>query len=154
MNAVPGTWRRLAVNLGKHAAWVLPGAPWADAMRRELDYIGDDPAALQWALGCVVASYRARLSQWFSLRPTWRQVATSGALMVLIGLALQENAGGQTQPPWPACDEPGASRISSTPETGSSPRPAARSDGLKHDPTACEAISATDRTQEQEPRSR
>jgi hypothetical protein len=31
--------------------WVLPGARsnWADAMRRELDYIEDDRAALRWA---------------------------------------------------------------------------------------------------------
>ncbi len=30
-------------------------------MRRELDHIEDDRAAVRWALGCVVASYRARL---------------------------------------------------------------------------------------------
>ena len=41
MNAVPSRWRRWTVKLAQHAAWVLPGArsPWADAMRRELDYI-------------------------------------------------------------------------------------------------------------------
>jgi pimeloyl-ACP methyl ester carboxylesterase len=102
------------VKLALHAACIMPAArsPWADAMRRELDYIGDDPAAFRWALGCVLASYRARLAhrsnfniRSFSARATWRQVATSGVLMLLIGLALQENAGGQTAPPRPAFDE-------------------------------------------------
>jgi len=109
MNTVPGRWRRLAVKLARHAARVLPGAPspWADAMRCELDYIGDDPAALRWALGCVLASYRVRLTHrpCFGARTAWRQVATSGVLMLLIGLALLENAGGQTEPPRPAFDE-------------------------------------------------
>jgi pimeloyl-ACP methyl ester carboxylesterase len=116
MNAVSGVCRRLAVKLAQHACWVLPGArsPWAAAMRRELEYIEDDPAALRWALGCVVASYRTRLADrlCFDAR-AWRHVATS-ALMLLIGLALLENAGGQTQPPQPrfdetVCDLPGVS---------------------------------------------
>jgi pimeloyl-ACP methyl ester carboxylesterase len=107
-------WRRWAVRLARHAAGGMPGAraPWADAMRRELDYIGDDAAALRWALGCVMASYRTRLTRWpnfrawrFSAGATWRQVAASGVLMLVIGLALQDNAGGQTQPPRPAFDE-------------------------------------------------
>ena len=117
MNAVPSRWRRLAVKLAQHASWVLPGArsPWADAMRRELDYIADDPTAVRWALGCLLASYRARLTHRpsFSAGHAWRHVATSGVLMLLIGLALQENAGGQPEPPRPAfdetrCDQPGA----------------------------------------------
>jgi hypothetical protein len=109
MNAVPGQWRRLAVKLAQHACWVLPsaGSPWADAMRRELDYIADDPAALRWALGCIVASYRVRLTHRpnFCGRTAWRYVATSGVLMLLIGFALDENAGGQPAPPRPAFDE-------------------------------------------------
>ena len=109
MNALPGQWRRLAVKLAQHAAWVLPGArsPWADAMRRELDYIDDDPAALRWALGCVLASYRARLAHrpGLSARAAWRHVATSGVLMLIIGLALLENAGGQTEPLRPVFNE-------------------------------------------------
>jgi hypothetical protein len=109
MNAGPTHWRRLAVKLAQHAAWILPGArsPWADAMRRELDYIGDDAAAVRWALGCILASYRARLAHrpCVTARAAWRQVATMGILMVLIGLALQENAGGKTEPPRPAFDE-------------------------------------------------
>jgi hypothetical protein len=118
MTAAPGRWRGLAVKLAQHAACVMPGAqsPWADAMRRELDYIADNATALRWALGCVLASYRARLTYrpWFSAPVAWRHVAASGALMLLIGLALQDNAGGQTEPPRPAfdettCDPPGVS---------------------------------------------
>jgi pimeloyl-ACP methyl ester carboxylesterase len=126
MSAGTGRWRRLAVRLVQHAAWVLPGAgtPWAEAMRRELDYIGDEPAALRWALGCIVASYRTRLaaSSWFGARSAWRWVttsrlasgatswatsgATTGVVMLLIGLALQGYARGQTEPPTPAFPTP------------------------------------------------
>ncbi len=98
------------MRLAQHAACVMPGArsPWADAMRRELDYIPDDAAALRWALGCVLASYRSRLAHrpWLRVRSTWRQVAASGAVLLLIGLTLQVSAEGQTEPPAPneACD--------------------------------------------------
>lgn len=66
MSAMPGRWRRIAVLLAQHASRVLPRArsarsPWAEAMRRELDYIEDDRAALRWAIGCVTASYTAQL---------------------------------------------------------------------------------------------
>jgi hypothetical protein len=74
-------------------------------MRRELDYIADDRAALRWALGCVLASYRARLTY----RPRWnlgvRQAAMGGALVLLVGVAIQDRAGGQTVAPRPAVDE-------------------------------------------------
>src|SRR5712691_9242136 len=72
MNAAPGRWRRMARKVSGHASWVLPGARslWADAMRRELDYIEDDRAALRWAIGCVMASYAARLAALPRLR--WR----------------------------------------------------------------------------------
>jgi hypothetical protein len=110
----PGQWRRLAIRFAQHASRVLPGArsPWADAMRHELDYIEDDAAAVRWAFGCVLASYRARLTQryCFSALPTWRQVAASGALMLLIGLALQDHAGGQTEPPRPVSEETACDR--------------------------------------------
>jgi hypothetical protein len=51
----------------------------------------------------VLASYRARLADRlsFSPRTAWRRVAASGALMLLIGFALLDNAGGQTAPPTP-----------------------------------------------------
>jgi pimeloyl-ACP methyl ester carboxylesterase len=125
MNVLPGWWRRLAVKLAQHASWVLPGArsPWADAMRREVEYIEDDLAALRWALGCVVAGYRARLAHglcfggraWRHVEPrlahglcfgarAWRDVE-SCALVLFIGFALLENAGGQTQPPRPVFNE-------------------------------------------------
>ena len=109
MNAISSRWRRWAVRLAQHAAGVMPGArsPWADAMRRELDYIPDDTAALRWALGCVLASYRSRLAHrpWLRVRPAWRHVAASGAVMLLIGFTLQVSAEGQTEPPRPAPNE-------------------------------------------------
>jgi hypothetical protein len=109
MNAAGSRLRRLAVTLARHAAWMLPGPPssWAQAMLRELDYIADDSTALRWALGCLLTSYKARLTHRLrsSRRVGWRHVATSGALMLLIGLALQEHAASQTEPPQPAFDE-------------------------------------------------
>ena len=120
MNAAPNRWRRLAVKLMQHAAWILPGArsPWADAMRRELDYIGDDPAAVRWALGCILASYRARLAHQpsFRARATWQHLAASGVLILLIGLALQEDAGGQTAPSSPASNETTCDLLRASPE--------------------------------------
>jgi pimeloyl-ACP methyl ester carboxylesterase len=94
-----GCWRRLAVNFVRHAAWVMPHArsQWADAMRRELDYIADNAEALRWAVGCILASYRASLTHWLGAPVAWRHVGITGVLMILIGLALQANA--QTQPP-------------------------------------------------------
>jgi hypothetical protein len=118
MNATPSRFRRLAGTLTRHAARVLPSAPssWAQAMRHELAYIADDKAALRWAFGCMLASYKARFMQRTRLSPrtAWRQIATSAALMLLIGLALQEHAASQTEPPPPAfneqtCDLPDAS---------------------------------------------
>ena len=108
MNALPG-WRRLAVKLARHAALTLPGAlsPWAKAMRHELDYIEDDRAALRWAFGCVLASYKARLvaRPGSRTRDVLRQAAASGAVMLVIGLVFLENAGGQTEPPRPVSDK-------------------------------------------------
>ncbi len=131
MNVSPDWWRRWAVKLAQHASWVLPGAqsPWAEAMRRELDYIEDDRAALRWAVGCVLASYKARLAglarSSLSL-PRLRgrvgrgavlqHAATSGALMLVIGLALLENAGGQTEPPRPVLDETTCGRPDLSPD--------------------------------------
>jgi hypothetical protein len=63
MSRMSSRWRRIAVRTARHAAWVLPGArsDWGTAMNNELDYIADDRAAVRWALGCVSASYAARL---------------------------------------------------------------------------------------------
>jgi hypothetical protein len=109
MNALP-RWRRWAVLLAQHASRVLPGAassPWAEAMRREIDYIADDQAALRWAFGCVVASYKARLAarSGCSTREVVRHALACGALMLVIGFALLENAESQTEPPRPAPDQ-------------------------------------------------
>src|SRR5258708_36207308 len=101
MNAASSRWRRLAVRLVQHASWVLPGAgPWAEAMRHELDHIADDAAALNWALGSLLASYRARLAQLRCSRApvSLRYLGTIGGLLLGIGLALAGHASGETQP--------------------------------------------------------
>ena len=103
MTAVSGQWRRVAQKVIGHASWVLPGAQsgWADAMRRELDYIADDRAALRWAIGCVMASYAARLAAlprlrwWVSSKPV-----VAGVLLLLTALAaVQGHASGEALRP-------------------------------------------------------
>jgi pimeloyl-ACP methyl ester carboxylesterase len=115
MSTVSGELRRFAVKLVCHASRVLSGrgSRWADAMRNELDYIEDDSAALRWALGCVLASYRTRLAgRWgFTARTVWRRAAASCALVFFVGFVFLQTAGGQTEPPRPlftetACDLP------------------------------------------------
>jgi pimeloyl-ACP methyl ester carboxylesterase len=105
----PNRWRRLAAKLARHASRALPDAqsPWADAMRRELDYIDGDPGAMRWAIGCILASYRLRLTHWlrFSVRTAWRYVGTSCVLMLLIVVSLQGPASGQTDPVRPTFAE-------------------------------------------------
>jgi hypothetical protein len=96
--------------LAQHASRMLPGAsssPWADAMRRELDYIADDGAALRWAFGCVLASYKARLAARprCGTREALRHALACGALMLVIGFAFLENAESQTEPPRSAPDQ-------------------------------------------------
>jgi hypothetical protein len=63
MNARPWLPRRLAGLLLRHAAAVMPAqrAQWILAMRRELEYLKGDWAVLDWALGCVSASYAERM---------------------------------------------------------------------------------------------
>jgi hypothetical protein len=124
MSALQG-WRRLAVKLARHAALALPGArsPWAEAMRRELDYIENDRAALRWAFGCVLASYKARLAAGPSCRTRdlLRQAAACGAVMLVIGLAFLENAGGRTEPLWPTPDKGACDTRSTAADTGQMP---------------------------------
>src|SRR5262245_13986395 len=108
MNAIPGCWRRSAVAVVQHAARMLPGAraPWAEAMRREVDYIEDDRAALRWAVGCVVASYTARLVA--LLRPRWRMLtrpAIAGGMLLFTALALQGHASDRAEQFLPAFEE-------------------------------------------------
>jgi pimeloyl-ACP methyl ester carboxylesterase len=85
-------------------------------MRRELEYIGDDAETLRWAFGCIVASYRIRLTHRLRAPVGWRYVGITGALMLLIGLALQEN--GQTQPLGPALEETNCDLPNVPPEIG------------------------------------
>jgi len=150
MTALP-RWRRWAVTLARHAARVLPGArsPWADAMRHELDYIEDDGAALRWALGCVVASYKARLARpgftrVITARDVLRHAAACAALMLVIGFALLEQAESQTEPPRPAVDEMAC-------ETPHASHPAARTPAPAHDETACTGRDATVRIPPDDP---
>jgi hypothetical protein len=79
------------VRLARHASGVLPRArsSWAEAMRRELDYIEDDRAALHWAIGCVMASYAAQFA--VLLRAGGRVLARpilAGGMLLSIALAL------------------------------------------------------------------
>lgn len=123
MSALRG-WRRLAVRLARHAALALPApSPWAEAMRRELEYIEDDRAALGWAVGCVLASYKARLAarSGSRRREVLRQAAASSAVMLVIGLAFLENAGGQTEPPRLVPDEPACDAQNKAADTGQMP---------------------------------
>jgi hypothetical protein len=58
------TWRRwLTVNLLRSCVLVLPArrAPWAAAMRMEVQHIDDDGEALQWALGSMRVGISERL---------------------------------------------------------------------------------------------
>jgi pimeloyl-ACP methyl ester carboxylesterase len=91
----------MARKVAGHASWVLPGARsgWADAMRRELDYIEDDRAALRWAIGCAMASYRARLAALPRLRGVSPRPVVAGSLLLLIALAMQGHASGEASLP-------------------------------------------------------
>jgi hypothetical protein len=122
-------WRRLAMSLAQHASWVLPGAgPWAEAMRHELDYIEDDFAALRWATGGLLASYRVRLGEW-SARASFRYVGLSGILMLAIGFALMGEASGQ--PLRPAFNEAACDRPDVSPQVA--PRLCCRTVGVARD---------------------
>ncbi len=123
MISVLGWLRRLAVKAAQHASWVLPAeyAPWADAMRRELHYIEDDRAALRWAMGCVVASYTKRLL----LVPRMRAVlclkpaGASFMLMLVVVVALEGHASGQTDAFSPAFEETTCELPGMSPDIGS-----------------------------------
>ncbi len=85
-------------------------APWAEAMRNEFEHIKDQPGALAWAAGCILASYKSRLTE-LRTRPaiqTVRAVAACGFTALLIGYAIESPASGQTPPAFTdaACDVP------------------------------------------------
>jgi hypothetical protein len=92
--------RNMALRFVRHATRILCGAqlPWAKAMQCELHYIGNDAAALRWALGCVLASYKIRLSHWpwFSARIGWRCAAAGAGLIFLGVVSFEGYASGQT----------------------------------------------------------
>jgi hypothetical protein len=95
VSAGSGQWRRIARTVAGHASRVLPGARsgWAEAMRRELDYIEDDRAALRWAIGCVMAGYAERLAA--LPRSRWQVTSGSvvaGSALLLIAMVLQVHA--------------------------------------------------------------
>jgi hypothetical protein len=55
--------RRIAIMLVDRAARWLPAqrSQWGDAMREELQHVKSDRHALEWALGCVLASFTERV---------------------------------------------------------------------------------------------
>ena len=71
----------------RHAARIMPAvrADWSAAMESELGLIENDKVALHWALGCVLAGYRERMSD---VLQTWHARSALACLIVL--LALQE----------------------------------------------------------------
>ncbi|HEX3993195.1 MAG TPA: hypothetical protein VHX39_18635, partial [Acetobacteraceae bacterium] len=96
MTSEPAGMRRLALRAAQHAARVLPGTPsyWAQAMLQELHYIGNDREALRWAIGCVLASYAAKLSAiaQFRSRLLLNGLAAGALFAVFITMALQGHA--------------------------------------------------------------
>jgi len=62
---------RLAAALIRHARKIMPPsqAAWGTAMEREAAHIEGDGAILQWAIGCVAASYGERLRAEYYLLP-------------------------------------------------------------------------------------
>lgn len=94
---------RLVAWLAWHATRVMPPvrSTWAEAMRCEFEHVKEQPGALAWVAGCVVASYRSRLADLWSRHAyrALRRVAASGVAVVVIGCALENRACGQTPPP-------------------------------------------------------
>jgi hypothetical protein len=74
-------------------------------MRRELDYIADDRAALHWAIGCVIAGYRAQLMTLLRLcgRILSRPLL-AGGMLLSVALALA-HANDLAQAPVPALEQ-------------------------------------------------
>jgi hypothetical protein len=79
----------IARRLAAHAAGVLPRerADWARAMQNEIAHFPTGWAALQWAAGCVIASYveRTRNMKIGTLRPS-RWVLTLEMIMCFLWL--------------------------------------------------------------------
>jgi hypothetical protein len=62
--------RKIAQALALHAARTLPPshAAWGEAMVGEVERLGDDWAALDWAIGCAMAAYYQRTG---TMTKTW-----------------------------------------------------------------------------------
>jgi hypothetical protein len=118
---------------------VLPGArsDWAEAMRHEIAYIEDDAAALRWAVGCVSASYAARLAA--LAQRHWRVSpgpVVAGSALLLMAMALQGHASDQATPP--ARDETNCELPAVSPEIQPSQgRDNSEMDRLAVNPTPC-----------------
>jgi pimeloyl-ACP methyl ester carboxylesterase len=105
---------RLAAWLVRHASRTMPHTRsiWADAMRSEFEHIKDQPGALLWAAGCILASYKCRLAELQARHALqWvRGVAVCSLAALLAGYAVANQACGQTVPPPAftdtACDMP------------------------------------------------
>ena len=109
MNAAPSWWRRLAIKLAQHASRVLPAAQ-ARGPRRcgtssTISRTMRPPCA-----GRSDASWRATGQGWpklrcFSARASLRYVGMLGVLLLVVGVALEGHASGQTEPLKPVFDE-------------------------------------------------
>ncbi|HEY3679982.1 MAG TPA: hypothetical protein VGL45_14785 [Bradyrhizobium sp.] len=113
--------RRIAVMLARHAARTLPLArsSWAEAMWRELAYIKDDRAALHWAIGCVMASYKMQIVGWlrFCGRVLSRPILAGGMLLsIALALAHASDLGNK-----PDCAQAATVEINVEPSPASNP---------------------------------
>jgi hypothetical protein len=90
-----GTTRTVVAALIRHARKVMPPveAAWGAAMEREAAHIEGDGAMLQWAMGCVAASYGERLRAEHYLLPL---LARCYLACICAALAVGHLAG----PPW------------------------------------------------------
>jgi hypothetical protein len=144
MSRMSNACRRMAVRMARHATWVLPGGrpDWAAAMRSELDYIADDRAALRWALGCVSASYAARLVALARScgRAVLRPVLAMGTLL-FIALALG-HASDQARSAPPVSQETSCQRPDTPADNG-----AAAGIVLRHEPSEGRSGTPEDRSQ-------
>jgi len=106
--------RRLAARLVRHASRCMPQTRsiWAEAMRNEFAHIKDRPDALVWNVGCILASYKCRLTDLYARHSLQmlRGTAACSLAAALAGYAIESQASGQTLPPPgftdAACDLP------------------------------------------------
>lgn len=115
MSGGPDRWKRLAVRLVQHAAYVMPPASsaWAAAMLREVEHIEGGVDVLLWAFGCLIAGYRSRLAtaRCFNSRKGFERCIIYATVMGLVCIGALNSAAGQigrVQPVFQqaACDLP------------------------------------------------